>query len=45
MRAASLARLGGRKLYALGGMNAKRFDRIAPLGFVGWAGISAWSRA
>lgn len=45
MRAASLARLGGRRLLALGGMNPSRFVRIAPLGFVGWAGISAWSRA
>ena len=45
MRAATLARLGGRRLIALGGMKAKRFERIAPLGFVGWAGISAWSRA
>ena len=42
MRAAALARLGGRGLIALGGMNRKRFATIAPLGFVGWAGISAW---
>ena len=43
MRAAALARLGGRSVHALGGMNAKRYAKIAKLGFVGWAGISAWS--
>ena len=43
MRAAALARLANRRLIALGGMNARRFARIAPLGFAGWAGISAWS--
>ena len=42
MRAAALARLGGRSLVALGGMNKKRYAKIALLGFVGWAGISAW---
>ena len=42
MRAAALARLGRRRLHALGGMDAKRYARIAPLGFVGWAGISAF---
>ena len=42
MRAAALARLGGRKLVALGGMDARRFARIKPLGFQGWAGISAF---
>jgi thiamine-phosphate pyrophosphorylase len=42
MRAAALARLAGRRLTALGGMDAKRYARIAPLGFVGWAGISAF---
>jgi thiamine-phosphate pyrophosphorylase len=42
MRAASLARLGGRRLIALGGMNEKRFAKLAPLGFVGWAGVSAF---
>jgi thiamine-phosphate pyrophosphorylase len=45
MRAAALARLGGRRLFALGGMDEHRFRRIARLGFVGWVGISAWSRA
>ena len=44
MRAAALARLGHRKLLALGGMNTRRYAKIAPLGFIGWAGISAWSR-
>jgi thiamine-phosphate pyrophosphorylase len=42
MRAATLARLAGRRAIALGGMNAKRFAKIAPLGFIGWAGISAF---
>lgn len=42
MRAAALARLAGRKAIALGGMDGKRFARVAPLGFVGWAGIDAW---
>ena len=45
MRAATLARLADRKALALGGMNAKRYAEIAPLGFIGWAGISAWSGA
>ncbi|GAA4709877.1 thiamine phosphate synthase [Sphingomonas lutea] len=45
MRAAALARLANRRLIALGGMNLARFQRIKPLGFVGWAGISAWARA
>ena len=42
MRAAALARLGHRRLVALGGMNAKRYAAVAPLGFTGWAGISAF---
>jgi thiamine-phosphate pyrophosphorylase len=42
MRAAALARLGRRRLIALGGMNRRRFVTVSPLGFVGWAGISAW---
>jgi hypothetical protein len=42
MRAAALAALGSRKLIALGGMNAERYARIAQLGFIGWAGISAF---
>jgi thiamine-phosphate pyrophosphorylase len=44
MRAAALARLGRRGLIALGGMSQKRFTTVAPLGFVGWAGISAWRK-
>jgi thiamine-phosphate pyrophosphorylase len=42
MRAASLARLGGRKLIALGGLNRKRYATVKRLGFSGWAGISAF---
>jgi thiamine-phosphate pyrophosphorylase len=42
MRAATLARLAGRRAVALGGMNARRYAKIAPLGFIGWAGISAF---
>jgi thiamine-phosphate pyrophosphorylase len=45
MRAANLARLGNRRLIALGGMDRRRFGRIRQLGFAGWAGISAWSRS
>jgi thiamine-phosphate pyrophosphorylase len=41
MRAAALARLGGGRLIALGGMDARKFARIRRLGFQGWAGISA----
>jgi thiamine-phosphate pyrophosphorylase len=43
MRAAALARLAGRGLIALGGMDETRFRRVRLLGFVGWAGISAWT--
>lgn len=39
MRAAALARLAGRRAIGLGGMNARRFARIAQLGFCGWAAI------
>lgn len=42
MRAAALARLAGRKAIALGGMDARRYAKIARLGFIGWAGISAF---
>ena len=45
MRAATLARLANGRTIALGGMNPRRYAKIAPLGFIGWAGISAWSRA
>jgi thiamine monophosphate synthase len=44
MRAASLARLGKRKLVALGGMTEERYRQVAHLGFIGWAGISAWTQ-
>jgi thiamine-phosphate pyrophosphorylase len=42
MRAATFARLAGRQAIALGGMNHRRFAKIAPLGFIGWAGVSAF---
>jgi thiamine-phosphate pyrophosphorylase len=42
MRAAAMARLGGRRLLALGGMDARKFARIRNLGFQAWAGISAF---
>jgi thiamine-phosphate pyrophosphorylase len=42
MRAATLARLAGRRAIALGGMDARRYAKIARLGFIGWAGISAF---
>lgn len=45
MRAAALARLAGRRAIALGGMTARRFSRVKRLGFVGWAGIDAWTKA
>jgi thiamine-phosphate pyrophosphorylase len=42
MRAATLARVAGRNTLALGGMNARRYAKIAALGFIGWAGIDAF---
>jgi thiamine-phosphate pyrophosphorylase len=42
MRAATLARLAGRDLVALGGMNERRYARVVRLGFSGWAGVSAF---
>jgi thiamine-phosphate pyrophosphorylase len=42
MRLAAFAQLGRRRLYALGGMTARRFARVRPLGFQGWAGIDAF---
>lgn len=42
MRAAAMARLAGRNLIALGGMDSRRFAQLKDLGFVGWAGISAF---
>ena len=42
MRAAALARLGERRLVALGGLNSKRYAAVERLGFIGWVGISAF---
>ena len=42
MRAATLARLAGRRAIALGGMNAERYAKVAPLGFIAWGGISVF---
>ena len=42
MRAAALASLAERHAVALGGMNARRYANVAQLGFIGWAGISAF---
>jgi len=42
MRAAALARLARRRAMALGGMDAQRYAKIAPLGFIGCAGIDAF---
>ena len=42
MRAAAYARLADRRLVALGGMNERRYARVAGLGFTGWAGLSAF---
>ena len=45
MRAAALLRLAKAPVIALGGMDESRFQRVAPLGFHGWAGIDAWGGA
>ena len=42
MRAAAFARLAGRRLIALGGMDDRRFAQVRALGFQAWAGISAF---
>jgi thiamine-phosphate pyrophosphorylase len=42
MRAAALARLAGRPLLALGGMDERRYGLVRRLGFDGWAAIDAW---
>lgn len=39
LRAARIARAVGLPAIALGGMTARRFKRLKPLGFVGWAAI------
>ena len=44
MRAATLLRRSRKPVLALGGMDSKRFQRLRPLGFQGWAGIGAWIR-
>jgi thiamine-phosphate pyrophosphorylase len=44
MRAAALLRLAKSPVFALGGMDERRFRRIQRLGFSGWAGIDAWIR-
>ena len=41
VRAAGIARAVGLPAIALGGMDARRFRRMKPLGFVGWAAIDA----
>jgi thiamine-phosphate pyrophosphorylase len=43
-RFATLARRSPVPVIALGGMNARRFRRLAPLGAYGWAGIDAFMR-
>lgn len=42
MRAARIGRGLGAGVIALGGMDGRRWRRIAPLGFDGWAAIDAW---
>ena len=44
MRATTLARLARGRAWALGGMDAKRFAAVRPLGFRGWGAIDAWLR-
>jgi thiamine-phosphate pyrophosphorylase len=41
VRFGMLARRAHARVIALGGMNAHRFRRLAPLGAYGWAGIDA----
>ena len=43
VRAAGIARGLPVSPIALGGMNARRFRRLKPLGFDGWAAIDAWA--
>lgn len=43
VRAAMLARLAKGRAVALGGMTPGRFRRLRAAGFIGWAGIDAWS--
>ena len=44
-RAAAIAAGLPAKAVALGGMDAGRFRRLAPIGFHGWAAIDAWAGA
>lgn len=44
MRAAALIRLTRRRVFALGGMDAQRFERLKPLGFSGYGAIDGWLR-
>jgi thiamine-phosphate pyrophosphorylase len=44
LRFATLARRSRVPVIALGGMSARRFRRLAPLGAYGWAGIDAFTR-
>lgn len=44
MRAAALARLNPGKTLALGGMDARRYGQISPLGFSGYGAIDGWLR-
>lgn len=43
MRAAQVAMGLGMQSIALGGMNARRYRRLRPSGFYGWAGIDAFT--
>jgi thiamine-phosphate pyrophosphorylase len=45
LRLAMLARRSACPVIALGGMDPRRFRRVARLGAYGWAGIDAWSAA
>jgi thiamine-phosphate pyrophosphorylase len=45
LRFGRLVRQARIPIIALGGMNARRWRRIAPLGADGWAAIDAWSEA
>ena len=44
MRAAALASLSPQPVMALGGMTARRFRQIRPLGFAGYGAIDGWLR-
>ena len=44
MRAAALARLSREPVLALGGMDARRFRQVEPIGFAGYGAIDGWLR-